>query len=228
MMEQAVIEQEIEQGIAATNTEATGLMVTDAETYQRAGELLKGIKAVEKRIKDYFSPLKAAAHKAWKSICDRENEELLKLKPGADHLNRQMVAYHQEQERIRQEEERRQREEARRREEEERLAAAIEAEKTGQSEVAEAILNEPVHVAAPVVPPATPKIAGQTVATTWKHRVVSLQALVRAVADGKAPITCLQANDVFLGSQARAGKGQISYPGVEFYPEQNMRGVRSR
>lgn len=225
-MESAVVEQEIEKGVVTVEADALAVKVVDEQTYLQAGEILTGIKGVEKKIKEYFKPLKEQAHKAWKGICDRENQELDKLKPAAAHLNRQMVAYHEEEERKRKEEERRLKEEARKREEEERLAAAIEAEKEGDKEIADAILDEPVHIPAPVMAPVAPKVAGLAVKTTWKAHVTSFSLLLKAVAEGKAPAMCLEVNQSFLDAQARAGKGTITFPGVEMREEKSMGGVR--
>ena len=216
----------IEKDITTVQTMATSIVITNNDGYREAGELLVTIKKVKKTIEDYFSPLKSAAHKSWKQICDRENEEIEKLDPAIKYLNTQMTTWNTEQEKLRKAEEDRLRQEAYKIEEEDRLAAALQAEQEGCKEEAEAILSEPTFVPPPIVESFVPKISGQTMATTWKHRVVSLQMLCNAIAEGKAPITCIQANDVFLGQQARAGKGAIKYKGVEFYPVSSMRGVR--
>mgnify|MGYP001589650164 CR=1 FL=1 len=226
MNEIAVKEQEIEKSIGSVQTVATSLVVSSHETYSEAGELLVTIKKVKKTIEEYFKPLKDSAHKSWKGICDREKQEIEKLSPALDHLNKQMTVWYIEQEKIRKAEEDRLRLEALKKEEDERLAAALQAEAEGQEEEAQAILETPIIVPPPMVEKAVPKQAGLAMTTTWKHRVTSLQMLCKAIAEGKAPITCIQANDVFLGQQARAGKGEIKYPGVEFFPGQSMRGVR--
>ena len=220
--------EEISKEIAVVETDATALIVVDNATYLQAGEKLKAFKGLEKKIKTYFEPLKKSAHAAWKQICDRENEELTKLQPGLQHLSKQMTAYNIAQEKIRQEEEKRLQAEAKAREEEERLRAAIEAEASGASkEETTAILETPVFTPPPIVEKTVPKQAGLAMASIWKHRTTNLLLLCKAVADGKAPITCIQANDTFLGQQARAGKGVIQYPGVEFYSDKGMRGVRT-
>lgn len=129
-------------------------------------------------------------------------------------------------------------EEERKAEEERLLQAAAEAEKNGDKAQAEELLHTaeersqeaaqtvaeiqaaPVYVPPVVVPKATPKLAGGPVyQTRWKHQVVNLMDLVKAVASGRAPINALQANDVFLGQQARSLKESMNIPGVRAYAE---------
>lgn len=129
-------------------------------------------------------------------------------------------------------------EEERKAEEERLMQAAIEAEKSGNKAQAEELINvaeersqeaaqaaaeiqaAPVYVPPVVVPKATPKLAGGPVyQTRWKHQVVNLMDLVKAVASGRAPINALQTNYVFLGQQARSLKEHMNIPGVRAYAE---------
>jgi len=226
MNDALALSADIEKEVMDFNGQAQALVITDPDTYLAAGELFTAGKRMIKEIEAFFKPLKQAQDAAKKKLLDAEKAEISKVQPGIDALNKVMTAWNIEQERIRREEETRLREEAQKREEEERLRAALEAEAEGDSETAAEILENPAFIPPPVVEKAVTKVAGATMATTWKHKVDSLLLLCKAVAEGKAPITCIQANDVFLGQQARAGKGEIKYPGVTFYPEQGMRGTR--
>lgn len=140
------LEPKIEQEIVSLNNKALSLRVIDAESYAVAGEILKSHKEMERHIKIYFEPLKKTAHAAWKTLCNRENEELNKLEPALTHLNKQMTDWYIAEERKRKAEEGRLRQEAIKREEEERLAAAIELEREGYKEEAKAIIDESVYV----------------------------------------------------------------------------------
>jgi len=73
--------KEIEQGIVQISNQAMMIQVVDGPSYERAAAMLLPIKDMQKVIKKYFKPLKESAHKSWKIICDRENEELGKLDP---------------------------------------------------------------------------------------------------------------------------------------------------
>lgn len=218
--------QGIAQGISDITREALGLTIIDNVTYEKAGELLKAHKAMEKEIKDYHKPIKQAIDVSKKKVIDAEKAELEKLNLGTLHLNHEMTAWYQAAEKKRKEEEARLAEIARKEAEEQQLRDAEQAEKEGNKEEAEAILSEEVHIPPPVVQKTTPKVSGVAMRTTWKAKVSDLKALIKAVHDGKVPINAIQANEVFLNQQARALKGTMEYPGVKFYPESKMGGVR--
>jgi hypothetical protein len=227
-MNDLLIPEKIQKEVSTITDQAMAVRVVDVDTYALAGEMFVTGKEMIKNIEAFFKPIKQKMDAAKKEVLDKEKAELAKVQPGLDHLSKEMTAWNIEQERLRKIEEDRLRQEALKREEEERLQAAIQAEQEGSTDEAAAILEEPVYVPAPQVQSNVPKQAGLTMQTTWKHRVTNLQLLIKAVAEGRAPAMCVQADDQFLGAQARAGKGTITYPGVEFYPEQSMKGTGRR
>lgn len=227
MATEVVVERQLETEIVTINQEAQAIAVVDAMTYEQAAVYWKGVNDLAKKIKAYFEPLKESAHQAHKMICDREKEELMKLKPTLDYLNEEMTRWRAEEEKRKAEEEARLREVARKAEEEARLAAAVQAEAEGSPELAAKILEEPLQVATPTMPSKIPKVSGVGMATSWKAEVYDLMALVKAVAEGQAPHLCLLANQSFLDSMARQSKGVITYPGVRIITNKSMRGVRS-
>ncbi len=210
--------EEISKEITAVQQSTTSLIVTDNGSYSQAGDMLLAIKKVSKNIENYFKPLKDASHKAWKQICNRENEELEKLKPSLEHLNKQMTNWNVEQEKIRQAEEERLGIEALKAEEERRLAEALQAEKEGDKEEAEAIINEPVFVPPPIVEKTVPKQAGLTMTTTWKWRLKDINLVPRQY---------LQVNEVAVNAAVRSLKSAANIAGIEPYEVSSMRGVRS-
>lgn len=219
--------QEIEKGVTDVSAVALAMVVTDPETCRKAKEHFRVILDMEKQIKDFFEPHVKKANELHKSLTGARTAELNKLQPGKEYLNRQVVTWEAEEERKRQAEEARLREEARKAEEERRLQEAIQAEAEGNKEEAAAIIEEPIaFTPPPVVPSAAPKVSGTSVKGTWKARTLDLKALCKAVAEGKAPIMCIQANETFLNAQARAGKGSIRYPGVEMYEDKSLGGAR--
>lgn len=209
--------KEVEQEITSVQTVATSLAIINNESYTEAGRLLTTIKKVEKTIKEYFKPLKDNAHRAWKAICDRENEEIDKLLPSRLYLDKQMTSYNLEQERIRRVTEERLRQEAVKREEEERLQAALQAEKEGNKAEAEAILSEPVFVPPPIVPKETPKVNGLTMVTDWKWKLADINLVPRQY---------LITNDTAINAVVKSLKDKCNIPGIEIYPHSSMRGVR--
>ena len=211
--------KEIEKELIKVEINAIALQVTDNETYAQAGTLLIGYKELGKTIKNYFKPLKENAHKAWEVICDREKEELNKLQPGIQHLNKQMVTYNIEQEQIRKAEEDRLRDEAEKAERERRLGLVLKAVEAGEEEEAKAILEEPGFIPPPIVEKTVPKQAGLAMVTIYKWRLVDINKVPK-------PYLQLRVNEAAVNQTVKALKAQTNIPGIEVYSEQSMRGVR--
>ena len=57
------------------------LAVLDDESAAEATRIIQGINTVIRKIEDFFSPSKKAAHEAWKAVC--ANETTLKAQPMA-------------------------------------------------------------------------------------------------------------------------------------------------
>jgi len=218
MGEIAVIDtKQLEIEVSNISQQAMAMTVTDIVSYQEAGRVLLAFKEMDKNIKKYFKDLKETAYIAWKAVCNRENEELAKLSPGLNYLNKAMTSYKMEEDRKRRAEEERLRKEAVKREEEERLDAAIQAEKEGEPEVAEAILSESVYVPPPIVETQAPKINGLATVTTWKWRITN-EALI--------PRSYLMPDEVRINGVVKSLKSDCNIPGIEVYPEQSMKKVR--
>jgi len=211
--------KEIEKELIKVEINAIALQVTDNETYAQAGTLLIGYKELGKTIKDYFKPLKENTHKAWEVICDREKEELNKLQPGIQHLNKQMVTYNIEQEQIRKAEEDRLRDEAEKAERERRLGLVLKAVEAGEEEEAKAILEEPGFIPPPIVEKTVPKQVGLAMVTIYKWRLVDINKVPK-------PYLQLRVNEAAVNQTVKALKAQTNIPGIEVYSEQSMRGVR--
>lgn len=150
--------EEIEVQSMTLYEQALTIKVVDQPTFAAAGEFGKSLKELEKKIVDFFAPLKKAAHEAHKAITKKEADELSPVREAMDTVRKTMNDFLQEQERIRREEERKARlaaEEAARKEQERLLAQAAKAEEKGKSEKAEELLEqaENVYVAPVTVAP---------------------------------------------------------------------------
>lgn len=211
--------KEIEVAVSNISTQAMSMTVTDMVSYQSAGQVLLAFKDMEKNIKTYFKPLKDSAHKSWKAICDRENEELAKLSPGVTHLNKTMTAYNIEETNKQRVEEERLRQEAMKAEEERRIQEALQAEKEGKKEEADIILETPVFVPPPIVETQAPKIDGLGVQTIWKWQITN-EALI--------PRQYLQVNEIAVNGTVRSLKNKTEIPGIQVFAEQSMRKVRGK
>jgi hypothetical protein len=109
----------------AYQTPAPGaIVVRTQEEYTRVAEHLKTIKAFQRRVSEWFAPLKKKASDAHRALCDEENKALRPAAVDEKRIKDALVAYTSEQERIRHEERIRLEREAREREETARLEQA--------------------------------------------------------------------------------------------------------
>lgn len=191
------------------------IQVVDADSFARAGELKKNIVVMEKRIADYWSPLKDSAHKTWKGLVAKEKEMLDPLAKKKEEQVQIAKKWADEEERKRQEAERQAQEAARKQAEDEALAQAEALEKEGRKEEAEAVVAAPVPVPQVVVRSEVPKGYGGMTTKYYSATVTDIMALAKGVVAGTVPIQAIQGNDVFLNAQARAMKEALRYPGVK-------------
>lgn len=84
---------------------------------------------------------------------------------------------------------------------------------------AEELHAQAASVVAPIVQIETPKVAGLTSRDNWKAECTDVMALVKAVAEGKAPVAYVMANEQVLGKMAKALKEQFVVPGVRCWPD---------
>lgn len=212
---------ELESKALSWPQRARATVVDSPATFERAGELLRDVKALRLEIAEHHAPVIEAAHRAHKAALDAKKKLDEPLDEAEREIKRRMGDYHAEQERIRREEQRRLEAEARAREEERRLeeAAALEAE--GRQEEAEQVLEEePAMIEAPIAAPPTPKVAGVSMREKWTAEVVDKAAFVRACADNPAWMPLVLANVPALNQQAASLKGELRIPGVRVRREQ--------
>lgn len=115
---------------------AQGLRVVDQETADVAVEIVLDGKAMIKKIRDFFAPLKRAQDVAKQKLISAERSELLKVEPIVEVASASLTAWRLAEEVKRKEAEERQRraEDERRRLEEEAIRKAQEAERRAEEE----------------------------------------------------------------------------------------------
>ena len=212
------LSEKVKKEMIVTEEAVFALKVVDEVTYVKAGEFVSLRKGLKAKIKSFFDPLCDKANQAHKALTAARKAELDKMAPGDQHLNKQMVDYNLAEEKKRKAEEDKLRREAEKKAEEELLAAALEAEESGDTEEAEEILKEPVFVPPPIVEKTVPKVAGQTISTTWKWRLKNINLVPRQY---------LKLDEIAINGVVRSLKGNAKIDGIEVYPESSMRGVRS-
>lgn len=204
---------------------AQGFAITTEQENQTVGGKLTAIKALERKIKNFFAPHKAAAHAAHKGLCDAEQRELGPLQEAEAAYKRAIATYETEQERIRRQRAAELTAEARRIEEDERLREATALEAAGETQLAERVLEAPIETPAIVIE--RPKAPAGIIRTTWRTEVTDKMALVRAVAEGRAEAGLLTVNQSALDGMARSLKGAMSVPGVRVVAEKSVAARRS-
>ena len=218
--------QEVDQAITLYDHAQTVTIAT-VDDYSNAGALLQDIKNRSKQIDELRKSMTSPLDMAKKKIMDFFRPAADKLNDAATIISRTMIAWENEQERIRKEEERKREEEARKRAEEEALAMATEAEQSGDAELAEAIISQPVEVAPVKIQSAVPRTAQAFSREVWSAEVTDLMALVKAIATGQAPLNLVQANTTALNGMARSLKSSMKYPGVRAICNKTMTSRRA-
>lgn len=209
---------EITGGIAQLEIWAGVLTVRSEGEYIHAVETLKLAKGYRQKVVDFFAPMKKRAYDSWKGICNTESQFTTRLDGIEKTAKSALITYQRREEEKRLAEQRRLQAEAdeRARKEAERLAARAEkAELSGKTEKAEVLREQAAEVVAPViqVASATPKVEGASVRKIWRARVVDPQ---------QVPREFLIVNEKALEAYAKATKGAVSVPGVEFYEESSL------
>lgn len=191
--------------------DANILTVENTETYSAAGEFLKRIKGKMKALNDQRLELTRPIDATKKAIKKLFDKPLLVLEEIESKIKSSLIDYDKKQEEIRRAEEARLA--ALQKKEADRLARrAAKAAEKGQEEKAEQLQQEAQQAEAfkPMVPENTTKVAGIQKKKVWKFRILNARDI---------PRDYLIPNEKMLGDVARATKGTLNIPGIEFYSE---------
>jgi hypothetical protein len=183
-----------------------------AETATQYGRLLQ---TAAKETETFFKGVKSQIDDIKKPVLQAEKDDTGPYNTEKTRLGGLLTAYQAVERRKREEEERLAREVAQKQAEEDALQRALELAAAGESEAADAVLEEEVIAAPVVIQAAAPKPTGSVARKTYSAEVVDLKALVAAVAAGTVPLMAILPNESFIGNQARAMKEAFSMPGVK-------------
>jgi len=213
--EQQNQEVALERSVTAIELEAESIVIETDADYSTAAEFGRRVKQAAAEVTAFFRPIKEAAHRAHKTVCDREKTMLKPLTSAEAALKKTMGAYA-----LRKEQERKAAEaEARRRAQEEaerKLAEAIAQEEAGNSEAAKSAMldaqmadsmSQSMQVSAPA-----PKAEGISTSKDWE--VVSINAAQIPVT--LAGMELRPVDDKAVIRLIRASKGNIQIPGVTY------------
>jgi len=204
-------------------------IITNQETADRAGNFLKEITTLEKRIIDHYKPMKQAADAAKKKILDAEKESLKPVSIVKAAIKEKLTAYdiaeekkrRELQEKLRREAEQAAIEAARKaaieKAEQEALTAAIE---SGSDEIPEPVVEkiDIERIRDQVIVPILPETNNNfTKVITWSVEITDF---------GSLPDEYKLPDMVKLGQIARAMKNGFNIPGAKAIPTESVRAAR--
>ncbi len=212
---------EIETKVMAIPEQAHLIVVSDNDSMTMADNTKGAIKDMLKEIDGVFKPMADKAFQAHRAITGKWKEVKAPLEEADQYLTGQVKGYLRKLEEIRQAEERRLREVARKQEEERRLAEALEAEKEGNVEEAQAILEEEMFVPPPVVKVDTPKVDGRRYAVKPKARIISKMDIIKTVASNPSLADLIDINMTVANQKAKAFGANLGkiIKGLAYYEE---------
>lgn len=226
---------------------ALAIEVTGAEGLQRADYALTSLRACQKRIEESFAEPTEIANRLHKRLTSVRGEWLESGAAALKTVNGRVYTEQQRLERIAADERRKAQEDADRQTREARQREADAAAKQhAPPEVVEELQRQAETATAPPVPTPTPApvLQNSTTVTTWKARLAGSHAdadpnpkmadvpmgqrravfdLLRAIVDGKAPITALELNWAVLNARAKSDKSTLAIPGIEAFADGSVR-----
>jgi hypothetical protein len=186
--------------------------VANAEEYAAAGEDLKRVKGAKDRLERLRKSMTQPIDAAKKAIMDFFRGPSDQLDRAESQIKRSMIAFSNEQDRLRREEQARAEESARK----ERLrleAQANKAEASGKVEKAAALQQRAATVVAPVIERTPPKVIGVSTREVWKFEVTD---------PAQVPREYLTVDESKIRRVVGALKGDTKIAGVRVWSEKAL------
>lgn len=208
-------EQELSQSVTAVEFQAESIIIESDDDYREAAEFGRAIKRKAAEVTAFFKPMKYAANKAHKEVCDREKTMLNPLKNAEKILKDTMGRYQAEQERKRRELE----EQMRRKAQEEadrKLEEAVAAEANGdkaksdEAMIDAAMLDQMSRSSAFEIE--RPEADGVSVGKDWEIVEIDQSAVPLSIQG-----VCIRpVDEKAIMHLIRASKGGIQIPGIVY------------
>ncbi len=200
--------------------------IRTAEDREVCGAGLTSVRGVLDRVRGHYTKIKSGIDGLKKMVLGMESGDVVDLVKVDEHLSSLITTWDvAEAERIERENEARERaaqEEAKRNAEvvaADLRAAATEAKKAGQADVAVALREQArdVRSSPPIAPFTVAKrqtsSGGIATQFTWEAECVDIRALARAVVAGKVPVEAIAASASWLKKRADADRTTFNVPG---------------
>lgn len=204
----------------ALEAQARTFVITSDEDFTRADELLVIIANRKKKIGEDWDSVIAKAHDTHKDALAKKKDLMAPCLAAEAIIRPRMAEYHTVKKIAAEKAAAAAAVTSKAAMEEDRIFIAHSLEQSGRGQEAMAVLSQPI-----VAPPPTvswspvPVSKGTSFKENWKMRIVDLPALIKAVAEGRAPENLILANESALNGIAKALKASAKVDGVEFYKE---------
>lgn len=203
---------ELEPERQSLEARAANLTIKDALGYTQAADWLKSIKGALKKIEEARVRITGPMNEALRQVNGQAKDAAAPWLASEQKIKRAMLAYSDEQDRLREEEQRRQNEIAAK--ERKRLQdIADKAAAKGQEAKAEAFAERAATVVAPVAQRAQPAVAGIAVPKVWTFEVTD-ESLI--------PREFLEIDFVKIRKVVGALKGSANIPGVRVFEQKRI------
>lgn len=179
-MNELQLPEQNQDGVTALE-QARAFQVFDAVSFKSADEMAVALKQLEKQVDELFDEHIDRAYQAHKALTTKKKGFAAPIIEARGLLKNKMFFWQQEQERERRAKELELQAQANRLAEEQQLAEAELAEKSGDKEAAQEIINRPVEAAVVVLSKAAPK--AKTVLRTVPDQAKIEAAIVAGVRD---------------------------------------------
>jgi hypothetical protein len=215
---------EAAQKEALTFVDVNKVAVTDVVSLERAVLVRTAIGEKMKAIQETLAPPKSWAYKLHRWFCDLESAATAPYEHLDTYERAQISDFKQAQDRIREARERELADERRRADEARAAAEAAALERSGEHEMAAAVMEEAIAAPQPVValPDVTRGVASFTRRWTWRYaggpkdvKQTPPQILARTMALIPREFLCV--DEAKIGTYARSMKGSGKIPGIEIY-----------
>jgi len=208
----------VQEQALATLEDVKGITVTDQNTLDIAGNKLKIVKTTLKNVDSVYRPILDRMNAQKKATMEEMKTYTEPLQKAEKLIKGAIGSFAEAQERAAAAEQARKDKIARQEAEDQRLRDAQALQDAGHEEEAERALETPVVTAAVHVAPVA-KAEGVSTRKKYSGKVVSLKALVVAIAKGEAPITLIKPDMTAINQLVRATKEATDISGIEVVTE---------
>lgn len=208
-------EQTLGREVTLVERNAMSVVIANDADYEAAAEITRSVKQTQKKVKDYWEPLRASTYKAYQDVMAKKKQMTDPLDKAEKILKSKIAAYAAQKER-----ERREKEEAARKaaqaEMDRKLAEAAAAEKAGDVLGAEMAMAEAEIMddaaASIIVGTKAPKVEGMSTTKTWVIKNIEASKVPIDIAG----IVIRPVDEKAVLALIKATKGAVKIPGIEY------------